>query len=116
MKTTWCQIELSVAFVDASGDGVWSSGEAGEVQVTMATPVDNFDYPGLLLEASEPSIPPQTIQLFGVAADTPALLSFAVLPDPPLQVGTVVTFTATVAPLRMCGPELPSLAFDVLVE
>jgi hypothetical protein len=68
------------------------------------------------LESSEPSIPSQSNQLFGIAADAPAVLSFPIVPDPALPVGTLVTFTARVSPLRTCGADLATLELDVLVE
>jgi hypothetical protein len=110
------QLELSaLAFFDASGDGVWSSGEAAEVRLTMSTPVDNFDYPGVVFESSDPSFVPQPMQLFGVAAATPAELIFTV-PPTTLPEGTTVVFTATVLPLAGPCPDADSQSLAVVIE
>ncbi len=112
------QITLSAPLLEA-GDNGWQPGEAATFSVMMATPIDNFDYPGIEVTASSPLITPNpaTNTLFGIFATEPATVQVGLTADASLTAGMVVTLTATVVSLDgPCGPDAPTLTFDVTLQ
>ena len=112
------QIALSQPTLVAGADG-WQPGETATFSLVMTSPVDNFEYPGIRVEASTRLVTPNpaTNTLFGVVANAPTPLEVQLLADASLAPGTEITLTATVVALDgSCGANAPTISFEAVLQ
>ncbi len=117
-----CELHNDIVLSDVvliAEDNGWQPGETATFFVTMTTPVDDFDYPGISVSASSALVTPNpaTNTLFGIFAAEHATIEVGLTADASLPPGTVITLTATVVAIDgSCGPDAPTITFDVTLE
>jgi hypothetical protein len=112
------QIALSKPTLSAGADG-WQPGETATFSLVMTSPVDNFEYPGIRVEASTSLVTPNPAlnTLFGISANTATPLEVQLLADASLAPGTEIALTATVVALDgSCGANAPTLSFEAVLQ
>jgi hypothetical protein len=103
---------------DSDDDGIWTPGELVTLTVTLTSPFDNTNYPGVSVSHGVSQVTPDPANnwLFGLLANEPAPIEVSFEASAATPAGTAVTFTVDVVTINERCAGLDSLTFLATVE
>lgn len=110
-------VTVSNPVLEAGGDDTWSPGEVATLTVTLTSPADNVDYPGIVVSHATNGVTPNPAEnwLFGLIAGEPTPIGVDFVAGASVPPTTVV-FDVQVATLNERCAGLDSLTFEVEIK
>jgi hypothetical protein len=111
-------ITMTNPLLDAGPDGIWSAGETATIEVTLTSPQDTFEYPGIVATHGSAILSPPTSEnwLFGLLANQPTPVTVPFTADPQAPPNSSVNIVVELNALNQSCVGLASVTLSATVD